>query len=126
MLLWGSPLWRAYGGSSTIKGKSVTPSEPLNRKNQMHNSGSVLRKALLSMTCAIALAGCTTSGGAPVNSLELSAVVADLPGTQGRTLEDQRRIDRTVARSCAAGILGTKQCDLQTVASAARKAAPEE
>ncbi|MBB4342160.1 hypothetical protein [Rhizobium leguminosarum] len=57
-----------------------------------------------------------------MNFLELGAVVSDLPGTQGKTANDQRAIDRTIAKSCSAGILGAKQCDLQTKASAARKA----
>ena len=79
-------------------------------------------KALLISTLATVPAACSISGGAPVNFRELGSVVADLPGVQGKTVEDQRRIDRTVAKSCASGILGNGQCDLHTRASAGRRA----
>ena len=91
----------------------------------MRNSGYVLPKVLSITILATTLAACTTSGKAPVNFLELSELVQDLPGTQGLTLDDQRRIDRTVARSCSAGVLGAKQCDRQTKASAERKASKD-
>ncbi|WP_221163355.1 hypothetical protein [Rhizobium lentis] len=87
----------------------------------MLNSASALTRALSITILATVLAACTTSGRAPVNSLELGAVVSDLPGTKGKTAADQRNIDRTIAKSCSAGILGAKQCDLQTKASAERK-----
>lgn len=50
------------------------------------------------------------------------AVVAPLPGTKGKTIEDQRNVDRVIAQSCATGLLGTQQCELHGVASEARKA----
>lgn len=80
------------------------------------------KRVLLSSTLVIVLAACGTSGRAPVNFLELAPVVAPLPGTQGKTADDQRRIDLTVANGCNTGILGSSQCDLQTRASRDRKA----
>lgn len=77
--------------------------------------------ALLSLMYASALAGCTSSTKAPVNFLELAEVVQDLPGAQGKTLADQYKIDKTVARACGANILGAKQCGIQTGASSDRK-----
>jgi hypothetical protein len=71
---------------------------------------------------AIGLTACTTLERAPVNYLELSTVVIDLPGTKGATLGDQRNIDKSVAKSCATGILGASQCDVHTRASAERRA----
>ena len=88
----------------------------------MQSFASVLPKVLSITILATVLAGCSASGRAPVNVLELTAVVNDLPGAKGKTMEDQRSIDRTIAKSCSAGILGAKQCDLQTKASAERKA----
>lgn len=87
----------------------------------MRNSGKKLIKVLLITIPAIGLAACSTSGRAPVNFLELGSVVAGLPGTAGKTLGDQRNIDRVVARSCAAGILGAGQCDTHSNTSAQRK-----
>lgn len=87
----------------------------------MRNFEFVPLEALLIMISVIGLVGCTTSGRAPVNLLQMAEVVEWLEGTQGKTLDDQRRIDRVMARSCAAGLKGKVQCDLQTKASAERK-----
>lgn len=88
----------------------------------MQNFGLGPRKAALIISLAIPLAACSTSGRAPVNFLELTDVVEPLPGTKGKTLQDQRNIDLTIAQSCASGVLGSKQCDVHTKASAERKA----
>lgn len=88
----------------------------------MLDSVFALIRALSITIPAIALAACGTSERAPVNSRELSVVVNSLPGTQGKTLQDQRNIDRSVAGSCSVGLLSPSQCDLQTKASAERKA----
>lgn len=44
-----------------------------------------------------------------------------LPGAQGKTAEDQRRIDQTMARGCGGGVFVAEACDRHTAASAARK-----
>ena len=46
----------------------------------------------------------------------------DLAGAQGKTLTDQTKIDRNMARGCAAGVYSTSACDQHTRASAARRA----
>ena len=67
---------------------------------------------------AFGLLGCTGTSAPPS-----AAVIGDrLPGAQGLTLEDQERIDDTVARGCAAGLYVREKCDVHTVASAARRA----
>lgn len=86
----------------------------------MRNSVLTLRKVLLILTPVTLLAGCTTSGKPPVNFLELSSVVSPLVGAKGKTLEDQRKIDRTIAASCATGVIGWQQCDTHTGASSSR------
>ena len=87
----------------------------------MLNLKSKLARALLIMTPVTVLAGCGTSGKAPVNFLQLSTVVEPLTAAQGKTLEDQRKIDRTMAGACSSGVLGANQCDEHTKASAMRK-----
>ncbi len=87
----------------------------------MRRSMSMLAMVVLTTTLAIGLAGCTTSGRAPVNSSNLAGLVDPLPGTKGKTLEDQRNIDRSVAVGCSTKVLKPAQCDLQTRASAERK-----
>lgn len=66
-------------------------------------------------------AGCSTLPPATVTGLD-AAVGDQLPGAQGLTLEDQDRIDDTVARGCAIGIYSPELCDLHTLASADRRA----
>jgi hypothetical protein len=48
-------------------------------------------------------------------------VGTELPGAQGRTIEDQDRIDSAVAGLCATTIYQKDLCDLHTMASAARR-----
>lgn len=88
----------------------------------MHNSLSGLGKVLSIIIPVIGLTACTTSPRAPVNFLQMSEVVEGLEGTKGLTLDDQRRIDRVVARSCTSGLMGSNQCNLQTKASQERRA----
>lgn len=88
----------------------------------MQNFANVSVKVLLLTMLAISLAACMTLQKGRVTPTEATEVIVDLPGTQGKTVEDQRRIDRTIAKGCASGIVSIRQCDMQTQASAARKA----
>ncbi|MER8540228.1 hypothetical protein NKH17_12315 [Mesorhizobium sp. M1334] len=45
-----------------------------------------------------------------------------LAGAQGKTVEDQNRIDHTVAPGCAIALYRPAECDRHTKASAARRA----
>ncbi len=78
------------------------------------------RFALILAISNVLMAGsCMTSG--PVNVDGLHRVVGDsLPGAQGKTRDDQVKIDRTVARLCSAQIYTRAKCGAHTVASAAR------
>lgn len=76
-----------------------------------------------SWACAIAmmLAGCGISQPQSVEGLR--HVIGDsLPGAQGVTLEDQDKIDFTVARACASRLYDRAACTAHTTASAARRA----
>lgn len=46
----------------------------------------------------------------------------DLAGAKGKTIQDQNKIDRNMARGCAAGVYSPAACDRHTVASAERRA----
>ncbi|MER9901587.1 hypothetical protein [Mesorhizobium sp. M0130] len=50
------------------------------------------------------------------------ALGSSLPGAQGKTVEDQNRIDHTVAPGCAIALYRPAECDRHTKASAARRA----
>lgn len=78
-------------------------------------------KVALAMTLVISLTGCTTSTRAPVNFRQLGQVLDPLPGAQGKTRSDQRKIDETVAAGCSGKIISKEKCDAHTKASAARK-----
>lgn len=67
-----------------------------------------------------ALAACGASNPASVRGLD-RAVGQELPGAQGRTLEDQDRIDDTVARGCASGVFRQADCARHSGASAERR-----
>ncbi|WP_170950409.1 hypothetical protein [Mesorhizobium sp. WSM3864] len=73
------------------------------------------------LTTASTLAACTTSGinGAPALR---SAIGNNLAGTQGKTIADQNKIDKTVAPGCAVGLYTPAECDRHTKASAERRA----
>lgn len=45
----------------------------------------------------------------------------ELPGARGLTLEDQDRIDDTLARGCATGVWSRAACDRHTQASFERR-----
>ncbi|RWL21992.1 MAG: hypothetical protein EOR57_06050 [Mesorhizobium sp.] len=79
-----------------------------------------LRPAALLIT-ALLLAGCGTSGVSGVPALR-SALGSSLAGAQGKTAEDQNRIDRTMAPGCAIGLYKPGECDRHTKASAERRA----
>lgn len=68
------------------------------------------------------MAACSTSQVASVEGVD--RVIGDeLPGAQGLTIEDQDRIDDTVARACAAKLYDADLCNRHTTASAARRKA---
>ncbi len=50
------------------------------------------------------------------------ALGSSLAGAQGKTAEDQNRIDRTMAPGCAIGLYKPAECDRHTKASAERRA----
>lgn len=87
----------------------------------MQSSLSRLIKVLSVLTFATGLVACTTSRKAPVNYQQLSTIISGLPGTQGKTEEDQTRIDRVIARGCSSGISTDKECNLHTKKSAERR-----
>ena len=70
---------------------------------------------------ALPLQACGTSGVKSVSGLR-SVLGDDLAGAQGKTLSDQTKIDRNMARGCAAGVYSSAACDRHTKASAARRA----
>ncbi|RUV90233.1 hypothetical protein EOA60_06765 [Mesorhizobium sp. M1A.F.Ca.IN.020.06.1.1] len=73
------------------------------------------------LTTALTLAGCTTSGVSGVPALRL-ALGNSLAGAQGKTVEDQNKIDRTMAPGCAVKLYTAAECDRHTKASATRRA----
>jgi len=81
-----------------------------------------LTKLALYLSAALTVAGCSTLQPASVEGVD--RVIGDaLPGAQGETIEDQDRIDETVARACAAGLYSTELCDLHTIACRALRIA---
>lgn len=80
-----------------------------------------LTRLALCFGAALMAAACSTLQPANVDGVR-RAIGQELPGAQGRTLEDQDRIDDTVARGCAAGIFPVELCNLHTKASADRRA----
>ncbi|WP_298938125.1 hypothetical protein [uncultured Ruegeria sp.] len=79
-----------------------------------------LTKLALYLSGALMVAGCSTLQPASVEGVD-RAIGDALPGARGETIEDQDRIDETVARACAAGIYRVDLCDLHTVVSAQRR-----
>lgn len=82
----------------------------------------VKRGALLVMSCVL-LAACqsSTSSGQGNATIARNLIGTSLPGAQGATLQDQDKIDSTVARACGVGIYSEQACDLHSAASAARR-----
>mgnify|MGYP001793403670 CR=1 FL=1 len=80
-----------------------------------------MRRTLLILAISnVLMAGsCGTLGPTSVEGLR-TAVGDALPGAKGKTRDDQIKIDRTVARLCAANVYERGKCDEHTVASAAR------
>lgn len=74
----------------------------------------------LMLGLALPLAACGISGPASVSGLS-RAVGDDLPGAQGKAVEDQDKIDLTMARLCRNRIVPREACDAHTVASAERR-----
>lgn len=78
-----------------------------------------LGKAGTAILVVLTLAGCITSTPATVSGV--SGVIGDyLPGTKGKTKEDQKNIDLTVAGGCAGGIYTKNACARHTKASKER------
>lgn len=77
-------------------------------------------KLLVLCTGALTLAGCMTSSPVTVQGVR-SVVGGILPGTMGKTLQDQNRIDETVARGCGGGVFMSTECQRHTEASAVRR-----
>lgn len=69
---------------------------------------------------AVLLAGCGTSVPPAATKSLKSIVGTDLPGAQGKTAQDQDRIDSAVAGLCATTIYQRDLCDIHTKRSAAR------
>lgn len=77
---------------------------------------------LLIGALALTLAGCGPS--TPVTVAGLSDVLGQsLPGAQGLNVEDQDKIDETVARGCRTRVFEPAKCALHTRASATRRQA---
>lgn len=51
-----------------------------------------------------------------------AAIGSSLAGAKGETVEDQNKIDRTMAPGCAVKLYTAVECDHHTKASAARRA----
>lgn len=75
---------------------------------------------LLAVASVSLVAACGTSVPVDVSGLD-RAIGDELPGARGQTIEDQDRIDDTVARGCATGIFTRPACDRHSVVSADRR-----
>ena len=75
----------------------------------------------LALMSALSSAGCAGISQ-PTDVSGVSKVVGpSLPGAMGKTIADQNRIDRTVARGCAGGVYGRQACERHTEASETRR-----
>ena len=72
------------------------------------------------LTTALTQVACTTSGVNGVPALR-SALGNSLAGAQGKTVQDQNKIDKTMAPGCAIGLYTGAECDRHTKASADRR-----
>jgi hypothetical protein len=79
-----------------------------------------LRQAVLSLSATV-LVGCGTSGINGVRPLR-AAIGSSLAGAQGKTVNDQDKIDETMAPGCAVNLYTPAECDRHTKASANRRA----
>lgn len=79
-----------------------------------------LRHGVGAMMLVLILSGCSTSKPVSVSGLERVFGTA-LPGAQGKTLEDQRKIDLTVAGGCSARLYSKEQCNKHTERSVERR-----
>ncbi|MBZ9857460.1 hypothetical protein LB566_27110 [Mesorhizobium sp. CA13] len=73
------------------------------------------------LTTALLLAGCGTSGVNSVPALR-AAIGSRLAGAKGKTVEDQYKIDGTMAPGCAVKLYTAAECDRHTKASVERRA----
>lgn len=69
----------------------------------------------------LAVSQCSTTGPKTIDGLK-GALGDDLGRAHGKTLADQSKIDRNMARGCSIGVCSTAACDRHTKASAARRA----
>lgn len=73
------------------------------------NRPANLTLLVATMTAALMVAGCGTSG--PLDATGLRRVVGtDLIGARGATASDQRKIDRTVVGLCAGSVWTESEC----------------
>ena len=79
-----------------------------------------LMTRLLAVVSVSLVAACGTSAPVDVSGLD-RAIGDELPGARGETIEDQDRIDDTVARGCATGIFTRPACDRHSEVSADRR-----
>lgn len=79
-----------------------------------------LTMRLLAVASVSLVAACGTSAPVSVDGLD-RAIGDELPGARGQTIEDQDRIDDTVARGCATGIFTRPACDRHSEVSADRR-----
>nr|WP_246259337.1 hypothetical protein [Chelativorans oligotrophicus] len=72
---------------------------------------TLLKTGAASIAAALMLAGCSTSKPVPVTVEGLRQVVGtSLIGAQGRTPEDQQKIDETAAGLCGASVWTPSEC----------------
>lgn len=75
----------------------------------------------LAVSLALPLAACGPSLAPDVTTLS-DIVGPDLPGAQGKTVEDQDRIDSAMAGLCRTAVIPADACDLHGERSEARRA----
>ena len=81
---------------------------------------SKLIKVSLIFLGASIVVGCTTSVPGNVQGLR-QVTGSSLIGSMGKTLQDQNKIDTTVARNCGGNVYTPAECDTHTAASQARR-----
>lgn len=73
------------------------------------------------IVCVLTVAGCSsTSTPANVDGVKRTVRLDGLATAQGKTVNDQAKIDGTIARGCATGLVTKASCRKHTDASDAR------
>jgi hypothetical protein len=75
---------------------------------------------LIGVLVLVIVMGCSTSGPADVKGLR-EVIGISLPGAKGLTLDDQRKIDLTVAGGCGGRIFTKEECRRHGASSWERK-----